>query len=67
MLKSHLIRLIKVDSEVDSAANSMLLPGGSGGTPLLWAFMASFVRLGKILWLYHIGCFFYAVTHSNSL
>lgn len=42
MLNSHLIRcrlgsvvLIRVDSEVDSAANRMLLPEGSGGTPLL--------------------------------
>lgn len=42
MLNSHLIRcrlgsvvLIRVDFKVDSAANSMLLPEGSGGTPLL--------------------------------
>lgn len=54
MLNSHLIRcrlgsvvLIRVDSEVDSAANSMLLPEGSGGTPLLRAFTVSFVRLDK--------------------
>ena len=48
MLNSHLIRcrlgsvvLIRVGSEVDSAANSMLLPEGSGGTPLLRGFTAS--------------------------
>lgn len=56
MLNSHLIRcrlgsmkLIRVDSEVDSAANSMLLPEGSGGTPLLRAFTTFFVQFNKIV------------------
>lgn len=56
MLNSHLIRcrlgsmvLIMVNSEVDGAANSMLLPEGSGRTPLLRAFTTSFVRLNKIV------------------
>lgn len=51
MLNSHLIRcrlgsmvLISVDSEVDSAANSMLLPEESGGTPLLRAFTTLFCK-----------------------
>lgn len=41
--------LIRVDSEVDSAANSMLLPEGSGGTLLLRASTTSFVRFNKIV------------------
>lgn len=56
MLNSHLIRcrlgsvvLIRVDSEEDSAANCMLLPEGSGGTPRLRASTAPFVRFNKIV------------------
>ncbi len=33
--------LIRVNSEVDRTAKSMLIPGGSAGTPLLRAFTAS--------------------------
>lgn len=65
MLNSYFIKcrldsvvLISEISEVDGPASSVLLPGGSGGTPLLGGFTASCLAHVKLVALHTTGDIF---------